>query len=103
MADNNIKSVLLEERTFAPSPQFTARAYLKPADVERMRAHAREDNVGFWSELAARELTWQKPFTVRLDDSEAPNFRWFTDGKLNAVAVAPKQCSIDDPTCEACQ
>jgi ribonucleoside-diphosphate reductase alpha chain len=29
-----------------------------------------------------------------------------TDGKLNAVAVspaAPKQCSIDDPTCETCQ
>ncbi len=29
-----------------------------------------------------------------------------TDGKLNAVAVsptAPKQCSIDDPTCEGCQ
>ncbi len=29
-----------------------------------------------------------------------------TDGKLNAVAVSPiasKQCSIDDPSCEACQ
>ena len=29
-----------------------------------------------------------------------------TDGKLNAVSVAPaagKTCSIDDPTCEACQ
>lgn len=26
-----------------------------------------------------------------------------TDGKLNAVALAPKQCSIDDPACEACQ
>jgi len=29
-----------------------------------------------------------------------------TDGKLNAVAVAPvigKACAIDDPTCEACQ
>jgi ribonucleoside-diphosphate reductase alpha chain len=26
-----------------------------------------------------------------------------TDGKLNAVAVTPKQCAIDDPTCEACQ
>jgi ribonucleoside-diphosphate reductase alpha chain len=28
-----------------------------------------------------------------------------TDGKLNAVAMAavPKQCAIDDPTCEACQ
>ena len=26
-----------------------------------------------------------------------------TDGKLNAVAVAPRQCAIDNPTCEACQ
>lgn len=26
-----------------------------------------------------------------------------TDGKLNAVAVAAKQCAIDDLTCEACQ
>ncbi len=26
-----------------------------------------------------------------------------TDRKLNAVALAPKQCAIDDPTCEACQ
>ena len=26
-----------------------------------------------------------------------------TDGKLNAVDVAPKQCAIDDPTCEVCQ
>jgi ribonucleoside-diphosphate reductase alpha chain len=29
-----------------------------------------------------------------------------TDGKLNAVAIAPppgQTCSIDDPTCEACQ
>ena len=25
-----------------------------------------------------------------------------TDGKLNEVALAPKQCAIDDPTCEAC-
>lgn len=26
-----------------------------------------------------------------------------SDGKLNAVNVAPKVCSIDDPECEACQ
>lgn len=26
-----------------------------------------------------------------------------SDGKLNAVNVAPKACSIDDPECEACQ
>jgi ribonucleoside-diphosphate reductase alpha chain len=26
-----------------------------------------------------------------------------TDGRLNAVALEPKQCAIDDPACEACQ
>jgi ribonucleoside-diphosphate reductase alpha chain len=25
------------------------------------------------------------------------------DGKLNAVALTPKQCSLDDPACEVCQ
>jgi acetyl-CoA synthetase len=86
MTDKNIKSSLLEERTFAPAPAFTARAVVKPADAEKMRQHAREDNVGFWMQLAARELSWQTPFTVGLDDSKAPNYRWFTDGRLNASA-----------------
>ena len=26
-----------------------------------------------------------------------------TDGRLNAVGPAPQVCSIDDPSCEACQ
>ncbi len=29
------------------------------------------------------EIDWQRPFTVALDDAEAPNYRWFTDGQLN--------------------
>ena len=40
--------------------------------------------MGFWCELAARELQWRTAFTVGLDDSQAPNYRWFTDGRLNA-------------------
>src|SRR5262249_43099121 len=35
------------------------------------------------SDLARRELVWQAPFTVSLDESDAPNYRWFTDGQLN--------------------
>jgi acetyl-CoA synthetase len=84
MADKNIKSVLLEERTFPPSPEFTARARIKPADADALRRRAREDHVGFWAELAAQELSWHKPFTQAFDDREAPNYRWFTDGRLNA-------------------
>ncbi len=79
----NIVSVLLEERTFAPSAEFAARARIKGADLERMRRQAAGDANGFWAELARRELTWHTPFTVTLDDSAAPNYRWFTDGRLN--------------------
>ena len=84
MANKNIESVLLEERSFPPPPDFTARARIKPADLKALRQRAQADHVGFWSDLAARELTWHKPFTVRLDPSQAPNYRWFSDGELNA-------------------
>jgi len=84
MSDKNIKSVLLEERTFPPPAAFAARARIKPADLESLRKRAREDHVGFWADLATQELTWQSPFTEAFDDSDAPNYRWFSDGRLNA-------------------
>jgi acetyl-CoA synthetase len=79
----NIVSVLQEERTFAPTAEFAARARVKPADLERMRRQAAEDTNGFWAQLARREIVWHTPFSVTLDDSAAPNYRWFTDGRLN--------------------
>ena len=84
MADKNIESVLLEHRTFAPPPAFTARARIEPDELDALHKRAREDHVGFWGDLAAQELNWQTPFTEAFDDSEAPNFRWFADGQLNA-------------------
>ncbi len=84
MANKNIVSVLQEERSFAPSPEFTQRARLEPADVEKLREHAARDHSGFWAEMARNELQWQTPFTITLDTSAAPNYRWFTDGRLNA-------------------
>jgi acetyl-CoA synthetase len=84
MANKNIESILLEQRSFPPPAAFTARARLKPADLDALKRRAREDNAGFWKELAASELTWHRPFTVGLDATDAPNYRWFTDGQLNA-------------------
>jgi acetyl-CoA synthetase len=84
MANKNIVSVLQEERSFAPPAEFTQRARLKPADVEKLREHAARDHTGFWAEMARNELHWQTPFSSTLDDSAAPNYRWFTDGRLNA-------------------
>jgi acetyl-CoA synthetase len=84
MSDKNIQSILKEKRSFPPPPAFAARARIKPADLENLYRRARADHVGFWAELAAQELKWQVPFTRALDDSRAPNYRWFTDGQLNA-------------------
>ena len=83
MAGKNIESVLLEERSFPPSAQFTAKAGLKSADLRKLHKAAAADHVGFWADLARKELVWQQPFTVALDSSDAPNYRWFADGQLN--------------------
>ena len=83
MANKNIESVLLEERSFAPSADFSSRARVTPSEFERLRREAARDPVGFWADLARKELTWHTAFTRALDDSDAPNFRWFADGRLN--------------------
>ncbi len=79
----NIQSVLHEERKFAPPAAFARKANLKSKDLDALYARAANDYVGFWSDLAREEIVWQRPFTRELDDTEAPNFRWFTDGFLN--------------------
>jgi acetyl-CoA synthetase len=79
----NIQSVLVEERRFPPSDPFTSSARLKPADVAALREEAARNYKGFWARQAQSELRWHKPFSVTLDESDAPNYRWFTDGELN--------------------
>jgi acetyl-CoA synthetase len=36
----------------------------------------------YWGEMA-KELDWFKPWTKVLDESKAPFYRWFVDGKFN--------------------
>jgi len=79
----NIKSVLVEERRFPPAAEFTDRARLKAADVAELKAEAAANYKGFWARQAQDELRWHKPFSVTLDESRAPNYRWFVDGELN--------------------
>jgi acetyl-CoA synthetase len=83
MAQKDIQSVLQEDRVFPPSAAFAKQATLKAAELQRMHDRAAEDYIGFWADLAVAEIEWHRPFTVPLDDSRAPNYRWFTDGELN--------------------
>ena len=83
MTQKDIQSVLQEDRVFPPSAQFRKHAALKAAELQGMYDKAADDYVGFWGDLATAEIDWHRPFTVPLDDSQAPNYRWFVDGQLN--------------------
>ena len=83
-SSRQIESVLHEARVFPPAAEFVARARMTAADHARLTAEAASDNIGYWARRAREELVWSKPFTTVLDDSQAPNYRWFTDGELNA-------------------
>jgi acetyl-CoA synthetase len=80
-----IESVLQESRVFPPSPQFVAQANVSGmAAYQALCDEASRDFEGFWARLAREHLLWQKPFTRTLDESNAPFFKWFHDGELNA-------------------
>jgi acetyl-CoA synthetase len=81
---SNIESVSQENRQFPPPPAFAAQANVKPADFDALNAEVARDFEGFWARLARATLEWHKPFTQVLDESQAPFYKWFADGVLNA-------------------
>ena len=56
------------------------------AGYEALCAEAEKDYEGYWARLARENVVWSKPFTQVLDESNAPFYRWFADGELNASA-----------------
>src|SRR4029079_5431220 len=80
-----IESVLTEKRVFPPSPEFVKQANISGmAAYEARCKEAEKDFEGFWAKHAREQLRWTKPFTKTLDESNAPLFKWFHDGELNA-------------------
>ena len=86
-AQSAIESVLVENRVFPPfaAVQKTAHVAGMPA-YEALCAEAENDYEGYWARLARENVVWSKPFTEVLDESNAPFYRWFADGELNASA-----------------
>jgi acetyl-CoA synthetase len=82
---STIESVLQETRVFPPSAELQRTANIAGlAAYKAMVDEAERDFEGFWAKHARNELIWTKPFTKILDESEAPFFKWFHDGELNA-------------------
>ena len=69
----------------APPPAFAKQAAVSGMDAyHALVKQAEEDYEGFWAAQAKRLLDWQTPFTQTLNQSNAPFFTWFEDGRLNA-------------------
>ena len=81
----SIESVLHEHRIFPPSPEFVAQANVSGMEAYKaLCAEAEADYEGFWARLAREYVSWKQDFTRVLDESNAPFYKWFADGKLNA-------------------
>ena len=82
-----IESMLVENRVFPPSEAFQKSARISGmAGYNALCAEAESDFEGFWARLARENVMWSKPFTKTLDESNAPFYKWFDDGELNASA-----------------
>ena len=51
-------------------------------DYRTLYRNSLENPEKFWAETAA-ELVWTKPWDKVIDDSDAPNYEWFTGGEIN--------------------
>jgi hypothetical protein len=83
MSEKSLESILRENRSFVAPATFAAVAHPNTAELAALHAEAQRDPAAFWAGQARTQLQWQQPFTQTLDESAAPNYRWFTDGKLN--------------------
>jgi acetyl-CoA synthetase len=74
-----------EYSSYPPPADAVARAYVSGmAAYDALCKEAEDDYEGYWARLARELITWKQPFTKVLNDSEAPFFKWFEDGTLNA-------------------
>ena len=77
--EGELQSLLNQER-FDPPEDFVRHALVRDDSLHR---DAERDPAAFWLEQA-RELDWFTEPSESLDDSNAPFFKWFADGKINA-------------------
>ena len=82
MTSDSIENLSTENRTFAPSPEFTAQANAQAS----LYGVADKDRLAFWDQQA-EALVWEKKWDKTLE-WESPYAKWFVGGKLNATVSA---------------
>ncbi len=74
-----LEALLVEKRSFPPDPGFSRKAN---ANDPKIWEKAAADPEKWWGEKA-EEFFWYKKWDKVLDESNAPFFKWFVNGKTN--------------------
>ncbi len=84
MSQPTIESILQENRSFPPSPEFASTAAICSKEAyQALYDEAAADPIAFWDKLAKQELHWFKPWTTTLDWTNPPFAKWFDGGQTN--------------------
>ncbi len=79
MSQNETSALIL------PPTDFVKHATISGKDAyDALCAEAANDYTAYWARLAREHVTWKQAFSQTLDASDAPFFKWFSDGTLNA-------------------
>ena len=78
-----METVSSENRQFPPSQAFQQQAYISSMEeYTKLYKKSIRDPEGYW-ESVAKELTWFQEWDKVLDESGAPFYKWFVNGKTN--------------------
>ena len=74
----------MSKQIFNPNPEFAKDAAIPSMEAYwKLQNRAIEDYEGFWKDFADEKIDWLSPYDKVLDESNAPFYKWFTEGKLN--------------------
>ncbi|WP_456485658.1 acetate--CoA ligase [Hydrogenimonas sp.] len=71
---------------YYPNKELSKQARIKNmCEYKDLMEWAKEDYEGYWDHWAKEKIDWFSPYKNILDESEAPFYKWFTEGKLNVT------------------
>ncbi len=83
MENQDLNTILEENRTFPPSQEFSQKAHISSLEqYQTMYKESTENPEKFWSQVA-EELHWFKKWDKVVNSENAPFFKWFENGKTN--------------------
>ena len=83
---------MIEHKLFYPNKELWADAAINSMDeYNRLQNFAKNDYEGFWDSFAKEKITWKKPYSKVLDESNMPFVRWFEGGRSEERRVG-KEC-----------